>query len=392
MKLPLEGIRVVELTHMVMGPSCGMILADLGAEVIKVEPRGKGDKTRYLPGSGVGLFPTFNRNKKSVQADLDNPDDLVKVKQLIASADVLVENFRFGKMAKYGLDYKTLRQVNKGIICCSLKGFQQGPYGHRAALDEVVQMLGGLGYMTGPPGNPLRAGASVNDIMGGMFGVIGIMAALMNRQSTGEGAEICSSLFENNAFLVGTHLTQGQLSGEAPRPMPSREASWAVYDIFHCLNDEMIFIGAVSDTQWGMLCQAFELHDLATDTNLETNAGRVQRRDRIHKVLEEVLSRLPIKEVEQRCEDAGLPFARVNTPLDLAEDLHLLEIGALAPTKMPDGREILTPLVPLTIDGELLKKRTDIPSPGQHTEEIMSELENSHNPFHYFSEDPIKSN
>ncbi len=371
MKLPLAGIRVVEITHMVMGPSCGMILGDLGAEVIKVEPLGAGDKTRTVPGSGSGLFPAFGRNKRSVQADLADPEDRAAVRRLLDTADVLVENFRTGKMAGYGFDYESLRRTNPGIVCCSLKGFLNGPYGNRTALDEVVQMLGGLGYMTGPPGRPLRAGASVNDIMGGMFGVIGILGALLNRQATGEGAEITSSLFENNAFLVGTHIVQAQLTGTQVQPMPNREAAWAVYDIFRCKGEEMLFVAAVSDTQWQVLCREFGLPELAEDESLASNAQRVRERERIHNELQRVLGTIDLEDAERICEAAGLPFARVNTPNDLVTDEHLLATGSLIPTKLPDGTEFLAPLLPLSIDGELLPKRLDVPAAGDSTEELL---------------------
>ena len=185
--LPLKGLRVVEFTHMVMGPTCGMVLADMGAEVIKVEPI-EGDRTRHLLGAGAGFFPMFNRNKKSIAIDLHNSAGAEVARKLAASADVVAENFKPGTMGKYGLDYAALSQVNERLIYVSHKGFLPGPYDHRVALDEVVQMMGGLAYMTGRPGDPLRAGTSVNDIMGGMFGAIGALGALDQRQGPG-GAE-----------------------------------------------------------------------------------------------------------------------------------------------------------------------------------------------------------
>lgn len=366
---------MIEITHMVMGPSCGMILGDLGAEVIKIEPRGDGDKTRYLQGSGVGLFPSFNRNKKSFHADLDNPSDLVLVNNLIASSDVLVENFRSGKMESYGIGYEDVRESNPGIVYCSLKGFLNGPYGNRLALDEVVQMLGGLAYMTGLPGRPLRAGASVNDIMGGMFGVIGIMSALMTREHTGKGAHLTSSLFENNVFLVGSHMVQAELSGEDVEPMPNRQAAWAVYDIFHSAEHQMIFVAAVSNSQWFRMCEIFGLEGMADDEELVTNTLRVGQRARIIPALQEVLYTLPLDQIEAKCDLAGLPYARVNSPRELATDAHLLETGALAPTQLPNGPEVLVPLLPLALNGEHFPKRSDIPAPGEHTEEILASLD-----------------
>src|ERR1700733_9429227 len=192
MQRPLDGIRVVEFSHMVMGPSCGLVLADLGADVLKVEPLPDGDNTRRVPGAGAGFFTTFNRNKRSLVVDLKSPLGMDFTRRLISTADVVPENFRPGALDKLGLSHATLSAAYPRLVYCSLKGFLGGPYEHRPALDEVVQMMGGLAYMTGPEGRPLRAGASVNDIMGGMFGAIGAMAALNARHVTGRGQQVQS--------------------------------------------------------------------------------------------------------------------------------------------------------------------------------------------------------
>lgn len=372
MTLPLTGVRVVEFSHMVMGPSCGLILADLGAEVIKVEPRGPGDKTRYLPGSGSGLFATFNRNKKSVQLDVANPDDFDEIIALVESAQVVVENFRPGKMAQYGLGFDDIKQLNPAIIYCSLKGFLNGPYGDRSALDEVVQMLGGLAYMTGPPGQPLRAGASVNDIMGGMFGVIGIISSLLKNRDEPEPTHITSALFENTAFLVGTHMVQSQMTDDVVKPMPARLASWPIYDIFRSKSDEMIFVAAVSDTQWAALCHEFSLVDLLDDPALADNAGRVDNRDYIHERLQAQLRYFEVAEIEHRCERSGLPSARVNRPDQLLDDPHLSSSGAFVPVYEGTDTEVRVPLLPMEFNGARLAKRIDIPLPGQHDAEILN--------------------
>ncbi|RYF75885.1 MAG: CoA transferase, partial [Comamonadaceae bacterium] len=275
--LPYAGVRVVEFTHMVMGPTCGMVLGDLGAEVIKIEPIG-GDDTRRLLGSGAGFFPAFNRNKKSVALDLKTPDGLAAAMRLVATADIVSENFRPGTMKKLGLDYATLRRRDPRLIYVSHKGFLPGPYEQRTALDEVVQMMGGLAYMTGRQGDPLRAGTSVNDIMGGMFGAIGAMAALRRREQTGEGCEVQSALFENNVFLVAQHMLQYAATGVAADPMPSRISSWAVYDVFTVRDGEQIFLAAVSDKQWLVFCRAFGLEALLADPRLATNNDRVRAR------------------------------------------------------------------------------------------------------------------
>ena len=276
-RLPLEGLRVVEFTHMVMGPTCGMVLADLGAEVIKVEPV-DGDRTRHLLGSGAGFFPMFNRNKKSIALDLRSPEGLAAARKLAASADVVAQNFKPGVMTKYGLDYAALSQLNPRLIYVNHTGFLPGPYEHRTALDEVVQMMGGLAYMTGRPGDPLRAGSSVNDIMGGMFGAIGAMAALMQRQQTGKGQEVQSALFENNIFLVAQHMMQFAVTGKPAAPMPERISPWGIYDVFSVKDNEQIFLAVVGDGQWKTFCEAFGYTDLFADPRVTTNNDRVLAR------------------------------------------------------------------------------------------------------------------
>ena len=272
--LPLEGVRVVEFSHMVMGPTCGLVLADLGADVIKVEPPGRGDNTRRLPGAGAGFFITFNRNKRSVALDLANPAGLAFAKELVAGSDVVIENFRPGRMDEIGLGYGALAPLNPRLIYCSLKGFLAGPYEHRPALDEVVQMMGGLAYMTGPPGRPLRAGAPVND----MFAVIGILAALHERERSGAGQHVKSSLYENVAFLVASSMAQFAVTGKPANPMPDRISAWAVYDVFETRDGLQIFVGVVTDTQWRSFCEVFDQPALAADVALATNPQRVAAR------------------------------------------------------------------------------------------------------------------
>jgi crotonobetainyl-CoA:carnitine CoA-transferase CaiB-like acyl-CoA transferase len=371
--LPLAGVRVVEFTHMVMGPSCGMILADLGAEVIKVEPL-HGDATRRLLGSGVGFFPTFNRNKKSVAIDMADPRGLDIVLKLVATADVFSENFKNGAMERVGLDYGRLSKLNPRLVYVSHKGFLPGPYEHRTALDEVVQMMGGLAYMTGPEGRPLRAGASVNDIMGGMFGAIGAMAALRSRESTGRGQEVLSSLFENNILLVATHMMQYAVTGKPAAPMPSRISAWGIYDVFAVKDDEQIFLAIVSDTQWKVFCQTFGFNDLLADPRLATNNQRVTERGWMMPILRERLAARPAAEIAATFEQAGLPFAPIKAPHELLDDPHLVATGGLASMHLPDGREVSTPLLPLMMDGERLPVRQDPPGIGAHTAEVLSGL------------------
>jgi len=378
--LPLEGLRVVEFTHMVMGPSCGMILADLGAEVIKVETL-EGDATRRLLGSGAGFFGVFNRNKKSLAVDVRDPRGLEIVLRLAATADVFCENFKPGAMQRLGLGHEVLERLNPRLISVSLKGFLPGPYEHRTALDEVVQMMGGLAYMTGPEGRPLRAGSSVNDIMGGMFGAIGVLAALAQREKTGRGQAVQAALFENNVLLVAQHMMQFAVTGRPAAPMPGRISAWGVYDVFTVKDGEQIFLAAVSDTQWAALCQAFGFADLLGDTRLASNNARVQARDWLMPLLRERLAPYAAAELARRFEVHGLPFAPITRPQDLFEDPHLLATGGLAPMTLPPdassaGQAVPTrvPLLPLTLQGERLGVRSAPPSLGEHSQAVLQAL------------------
>ncbi|MDE2417695.1 MAG: CoA transferase [Burkholderiales bacterium] len=370
--LPLEGVRVVEFTHMVMGPTCGMILADLGAEVIKIEPPG-GDKTRNLPGLGIGFFRSFNRNKKSVVLDIHTEQGLASAKDLIGQSDVVLENFRPGMMEKLGLSYKDLEVQFPKLIYVSHKGFLPGPYEDRLALDEVVQNMAGLTYMTGPKGRPLRAGTSVNDIMGGMFGAIGVLAALRERDRTGKGQEIQSALFENCCLLAAQHMQQYQMTGEVPPPFPSRVSAWSVYDTFDVAHGEQLFIGAVSDKQYLALCDVLGRPDLATDPALLTNAQRVEVRSELLKRLGESICQWEIDVLCDKLQAAGLPYAKVVRPDQLVKDEHLIQSGGLVPMETEDG-ETQVMLLPLLMGGRRPGVRMPLPRIGQHTEEVLASL------------------
>ncbi|NDD75539.1 MAG: CoA transferase, partial [Gammaproteobacteria bacterium] len=321
--LPLQGIRVVEFTHMVMGPAVGTVLVELGAEVIRIEPIG-GDSTRSLMGSGAGYFPMYNRNKKSVCLDLKATRGLELARSLAAAADVVVENFRTGTMDKLGLGYEALSALNPRLIYCSEKGFLSGPYENRTALDEVTQMMGGLAYMTGPPGRPLRAGTSVIDVTGGMFGAIAILAAIEERHRTGRGQKVSSALFETTVFLVGQHMAQMAVTGQAAKPMPVRISAWAIYDVFETADAQHVFVGIVSDGLWQKFCAAFELHDLAADESLKANNQRVAQREVLLPKVREILKGYTKAELVPILERTGLPFAPIGKPEEMFDDPHLL--------------------------------------------------------------------
>ncbi|NBA83999.1 CoA transferase [Pseudomonas putida] len=372
-RLPLDGIRVVEISHMVMGPTCGMILGDLGAEVIKIEPV-RGDGTRRLLGAGAGFFRTFNRNKQCIAVDVETPEGREAVLQLIDTADVFIENFKPGRMQKLGLGYGALCQRNPGLIYASHKGFLSGPYDNRLALDEVVQMMAGLAYMTGPVGRPLRAGSSVNDIMGGMFGAIGVLAALNERHSTGRGREVQSALYENCVLLAAQHMQQYVVTGEAAAPMPNRISAWAIYDVFTFAGGEQMFVAATGEGQWHALCRVLGQTALLDDPTLGSNNDRVLQRPRLLAHLAEVFAPLDAGQLAVQLEANGIPFAPIRRPEELFEDPHLLQSGGMAELQLEDGSHTPMPLLPLSLDGQRLQPRRAIARIGEHTRQVMREL------------------
>ena len=371
--MPLAGLRVVEFTHMVMGPICGLILADLGADVVKVEPP-EGDNTRRLTGSGTGFFAMANRNKRSLAVDLKSAVGIAAVRALLVRSDVLIENFRPGALDRLGLGAAALSALNPRLIYCSCKGFLPGPYDHRTALDEVVQMMGGLAYMTGPPGQPLRAGSSVIDIMGGTFAAVGILAALEERHRTGRGRHVQSGLFESVATLMAQHMAQTAISGVAPPPMSVRMPAWPVYDIFATADGGQVFVAVVTDTQWQVFCRRFGFDAWLSDPALATQALRLAARSRTIPAVAAVLGQLDRPGLMATLEALGLPFAPIGQPADLFDDPHLNGSAGLVPVTLPDGRETRLPALPLSLDGERLPLRRGLPGVGEHTAEILDEI------------------
>lgn len=368
---PLAGLTVIEFTHMVMGPTVGHILAGLGAEVVRVEPIG-GDQTRRLLGSGAGYYPMYNRGKQSICLDLKSEDGLAVARDLVAGADILVENFRPGALDRLGLGYEAMAGANPGLIYCSEKGFLPGPYEERTALDEVAQMMGGLAYMTGPPGRPLRAGASVIDVTGGMFGVIGILAALQERSLTGRGQKVVASLFETTAYLVGQHMAQFAVTGKPAAPMPARVSAWAIYDVFET-QDEPLFIGVVTDALWAKFCALFGLDDLWADESLRRNNARVAARDRILPRIRELIAGMTRAEVIARLDGTGMPFAPIGKPEELFDDPHLAA-GGLEPVTLDDGRETKLPTIPLEMAGGRPGAPQQLARPGEHSRAVLAAL------------------
>jgi crotonobetainyl-CoA:carnitine CoA-transferase CaiB-like acyl-CoA transferase len=371
---PLASLKVVEFTHMVMGPTAGMVLADLGADVVKVEPAPKGDSTRALTGSGTGFYASFQRNRRSLCVDIKAPEGLALVRKLLAGSDVLIENFRPGAMEKLGLGYAALSAENPRLIYCSCKGFLNGPYQHRTALDEVVQMMGGLAYMTGPEGRPMRAGSSVIDIMGGLSAAIAILSVVTERAQTGRGRYVEAALFETVALLMSQHMAQTAITGAAPPPMSTRTPAWPVYDVFDTSDGGQVFVGVVTDTAWPAFCAAFGLDALGADPSLATKQQRVAQRARTIPVIAEALRHYTKPALMEKCEALGLPYAPIGKPADLFDDPHLNASGGLVPLTLPDGRSVKLPALPITLDGERPALRHDLAPPGAHNDAICAEL------------------
>ena len=370
---PLAGLTVVEFTHMVMGPTVGAVLASLGAEVVRVEPIG-GDRTRRLLGSGAGYFPMYNRHKASLCLDLKAPGGLAVARDLVATADILVENYRPGAMDRLGLGWDDLAEANPRLIYCSEKGFLSGPYEQRTALDEVAQMMGGLAHMTGPPGRPLRAGASVIDVTGGLFGVIGILAALEERHRTGRGQKVVSALFETTVYLVGQHMAQAAVTGTPAQPMPARTSAWAIYDVFETAGGGPLFLGVVTDSLWRAFCELFGLDDLWADETLRENNARVAARERILPAIRPVIAGYTRDELVTKLEGSGLPFAPIGRPEELFDDPHLLESGGLEPVTLADGTTTHLPALPLEMGGARAGGPATLPDAGADSRSVLRGL------------------
>jgi crotonobetainyl-CoA:carnitine CoA-transferase CaiB-like acyl-CoA transferase len=374
-RLPLEGIKVMAFTHAVMGPSAGLILADMGAEVIHIEPP-TGDTTRRLKGFGVGYFSYFNRNKKCLAVDLKAPEGREIILKLVETADIVLENFGPGTIERLGYGYDELKAINPRLIYVSLKGFMPGPYEKRVAMDEVVQMMGGLAFMTGPPGKPLRAGTSIVDITGGMFGAMGAILSLYDRQRTGRGTYVKSTLFETVAFVMGQHMAYSALMREPVPPMPARVSAWSVYKLFETKDDDQVFIGIISEKHWKQFCEAFNRPDWLEDERLATNNKRISEREWFLPAVEEMIKQYTKQEVIDICDQAGICFAPIAKPEDLFDDPQLNQgPSPLLETTFPSGVKTKMPRLPLQVGDYDFTKRSDPPSRiGADTRKVLAAL------------------
>lgn len=371
--LPLHGVRVLDFGHTVMGPACGMLLGDMGADVIKIEPV-EGDRTRRLKGFGTGYFGYFNRNKRSIAVDLKSPEGRAIVVDLVKSADVLVENFAPDTMARLGLDDVSLRAINPRLIYASLKGFLDGPYRERQALDEVVQMMAGLAYMTGPSQRPLRAGTSVVDITGGMFAVIGILLALRERDRTGQGQLVSSALFESTVMLMGQHLCYAAQTNTPIPPMPERVSAWAVYEPFTVQGGQKLFVGITSDGHWARFCKEIGRPDWLDRPEYASNESRIDAREQLIPALAQVLASMTMEQAIAACERARIPFSPINRPEDLFDDPHLAATQGLLDTVLPNGTQVRLPRLPIQMESAAFGLQRHPPRVGQDSQTILREL------------------
>lgn len=371
--LPLEGVKVLSFTHAVMGPAASLILADFGAQVIQIEPPG-GDNTRRLKGFGIGYFPFFNRNKQCLAIDIKSPEGRDTILKLVADTDVLIENFGPGTMDRLGYDYEKLSELNPKLIYCSLKGFLPGPYEKRVAMDEVVQMMGGLAYMTGPPGQPLRAGTSIIDVTGGMFGALAVLLALYDRKKTGKGNYVKSSLFETTAFLMGQHMAYAALTEGPVPPMPARVSAWSIYRLFETKDSEQVFIGIISEKHWRSFCEIFGRTDWLEDGRLDSNNDRINERDWFLPAVEEMIAGYTKAEVIEKCERAKICFAPIARPEDLFEDPQLNQGGSLLETTFPSGVKTKMPRIPVQVGNYDFDKRCDPPATiGSDSKQVLKD-------------------
>ena len=373
----LDEIRVLELGHIVAGPTAGLVLAALGADVIKVERPGSGDQARFSRGN-QGYFLAFNGNKRSITLDLKDPRGRDAFERLLRTADVVIDNYGPGVLERLGFGFEEMQKIKPGLLHCGIKGFLSGPYEKRNLLDEPAQMMGGLAYMTGPPGMPLRAGASVVDVTGALFSVIGILAALLRRERGGHGDDMRVGLFETAVFLVSQHIAKAGISGEVPAPMTERgvgqDLGWGIYRVFETRDRRHVFIGVTSDVQWEAYCREFGLDDLWAEEALRNNAGRRAEFTRLTRRTEELVRTCDFRDVVARLESINVPHAPINTPMDLFDHPHLRERGHWTELTAPDGTSSPLPGLPVDFRNAELPRRTNPPALGAHTVPLLREL------------------
>lgn len=369
MKLPglrvRQLIRVLELGHIVAGPSAGLILADLGFEVIKIEKPGTGDISRRLSKQSSGAFPFYNRGKKYITLDISSERDSEIFKELLLTSDIVIDNLGPGAVERAGFSYEKIHMLNKRIIYLSLKGYAKGPYEKRKSLDYPIEVHSGLAYMTGLKGRPMRVGASIIDMSAAMFGVIGVLQAMMEREQSGEGKYVDIGMFETAAYFMGQHIATSQIEHMEMEPINEEGFAWGVYDFFTTRDDLQVFIAVTTDPQWEKFCEGFGL-EVCGDPMYRTNEGRFDRRNTLMPIIRRKISSMTSSEASEILEGLNIGYAFLNRPSDLLNDPHMSKkmISILY-----NGSTIRVPKTPV---GYASKGNPG--SLGQDNDEILGEL------------------
>ena len=377
--LPLDGLRVLELGHIIAGPSAGLLLADLGADVIKIERPGEGDSSRALPAGSNALFHFLNRNKRSIAIDLKgSAEGRALFVRLATGVDVVIDNYAYGAVESLGLGYDVLAKANPRLIYLAIKGFLPGPSEARPFLDELAQAAAGLSFMTGPRGQPTRAGASIVDVGAATYGVVAVLAALQHRGTTGVGQKITSGLYETTVFWVAQWIAQHYATGEPSIPLPEMKQGtrmgWGVYQFFTAADGEEIFVGITSNAHWERFCKEFALLDLLADERLDDNAKRVAARAWLPPRIAEELRRSTSAELSERLERCRIPFAPLRRPDQLVDEPHLNASHQFIETPLPGGKTGKLPKMPVKSSAYEFGLRRPAPTLGEHTREVLEEF------------------
>jgi glutaryl-CoA transferase len=371
--LPLEGVRVLDLSRVLAGPYATMVLADLGADVVKVEHPERGDDTRHwgppFAGGESAYFLSVNRNKRSMGVDLKDPEGLERVRRLAAGADVLIENMRRGTLEKFGLGYEALKELNPDIIYCSITGFGPGKDRDRLGYDFLIQARAGIMSITGfPDGEPTKVGVAIADIVCGLYAATAILAALRRREISGEGARIEVPLFEATLSWLANRGQEYLVSGEDKGRMGNAHPTIVPYQTFQA-SDNPLAVAVGNDTQFARLCKALGREELAKDERYATNPARVANREELVEILQQEFSNRAADEWVEKIREAGVPVGPVNALADVFSDEHVLSSGILGELDHPAAGMLEMLASPVLIDGVRPPIRCPPPTLGQHTEE-----------------------
>ncbi len=375
--LPLAGLKVLELGHIVAGPAAGQILADMGADVIKVESVDGGDQVRQMPGAMSAMFHFLNRNKRSVALDLKGEGAAIFL-QMATGADVVIDNYSYGAVDRLGLGYDVVSQTNPGLVWLSIKGFLPGPSESQPMLDELAQMAGGLAFMTGTEQKPMRAGASIIDIGAAAYGIIAVLAALRQRDTTGQGQRIVAGLYETSVYYVAQWMATAQFGEQESVPLATMQQGtrmgFSVYQLFDTLDGNRVFVGIMSDAHWVRFIKVFGPDTLLDDARFMASADRLVNRAELNAAIGAVLARYTSEDAMARLKTANIPFAPIRRPDQLHAEAHLRASGQLVETPFPNGKTGQLPKLPFRASGFDMPLRSEAPALGADTADVLAAL------------------